>query len=88
MEVPFATDLKFANRLVLNFSMCKLLGVRAGVVGYDLAGAGELPFVDQQAFEAYGAAGVDLVGADADLGAEVVAVAVAEASAAVPENVS
>ena len=66
--------------------MCEFLGVGTGVVSYDMACAGESPFVDQQAIEADGASGVDFVGADADLGAEVVAVAVAEASAAIPED--
>ena len=47
--------------------MGELAGVRAGVAGYDLAFAGELPLVDDQAVEADGATGVDFVGADASL---------------------
>jgi hypothetical protein len=42
--------------------------IRVGVAGDDLAFAEELPFVDHQAMEADGAAGVDFVGADADCG--------------------
>jgi len=59
--------------------MGELPGIRAGVVGYDLAFAEELPLIDYQAVEADGAAGVDFVGADADFGAQAVLVAVAEA---------
>ena len=67
--------------------MCEFFGVGAGVVGDDLAGAEELVFVDEKALEADGAAGVDFVGADADLSAEVVAEAVAKARAAVPKDI-
>ena len=38
--------------------------VLSGVVGDDLAGAVQFVFVNDQALEADGAAGVDLVGAD------------------------
>jgi len=48
--------------------MSELPRVGASVVGDDLAFAVELPFVDEEAVEAYGASGVDLVGADADFG--------------------
>ena len=61
--------------------------VGAGVVGDDLAGTEEFPFVDQETFEANRTAGVDFVGADADFGAEVVAEAVTEARAAIPEHI-
>ena len=73
---------------ILYLSMCELLGVGAGVVGYDLACARESPFVDQEAFEADRASSVDFVGADADFGAEVVAEAIAEARAAIPKDVA
>ena len=68
--------------------MCKFFCVWAGIVGYCLAGSEHFPFVYQQAFEAYGAAGVDFVCADSDFGAEVVAETVAESSAAVNKDVS
>lgn len=68
--------------------MREFFGVGAGVVGYGLACACESPFVDQQALETDRASSVDFIGADADLGAEVVAVAVAEARATIPENVA
>ncbi len=57
------------------------------MVGYDLAFAEELPFVDYQAVEADGIAGVDFVGADADFGAQGVTVAVAETRTGVREDV-
>ena len=53
-----------------------------------MAGAAELVFVDYEALESYRAAGVNFVGADAELGAEAVAEAVAESRAAVPEYVA
>ncbi len=65
--------------------MGELAGVRAGVIGDDLAFSEELPFADHQAVEA---AGVDFVGADGDFGAQAVTIAVAETRAGVPENVS
>ena len=58
--------------------------VFSGVVGYDLAGAVQFVFVNDQAFEADGAAGVDFIGADSDFGTEAVAKAVGETRAAVP----
>lgn len=61
--------------------------VWAGVVGDGLAGAEHFPFIDYETFEADWASGVDFVCADADLGAEAVAEAVAEARAAIPENI-
>jgi len=45
-----------------------MLRVWGGVVGDDLAGSEHFPFVDYQAFEAYGTSGVDFVCAYADLG--------------------
>ena len=49
--------------------MRELPCIGAGVIGYDLAFAIELPFVDQEAIQTDGASGVDFVGADADFGA-------------------
>ena len=68
--------------------MRELLRVWAGIVGNDLAGTEEFPFVDDQAFEAYGASGVDFVCADSDLCAEVVAEAIAETRAAIDKHIS
>ena len=65
----------------------KCPGIGTGVVGDDLAGAEKFPFVDKQTFETDGTAGVDFVGADADFGAEAIAEAIAEARAAIPEDV-
>lgn len=61
-----------------------LLPVALAVDGGDVALAADLVLVDHEALEADGAAGVDLVGADADLGAEAVAHAVGEARGGVP----
>ena len=48
--------------------MREIASIFAGIIGDDLAFAEELPLVDDQAVESDGASGVDLVGADADLG--------------------
>ena len=62
-------------------------GALAGTVaGGLLAVAAQQPAVGQQALDADGAARVQLVGADADLGAQAVAVAVGEAGAGVVED--
>jgi hypothetical protein len=53
---------------VRQFLMGKLPGVRPSIVRNHLALSQQLPFVDDQAVEADGAAGVDLVRADADFG--------------------
>ena len=42
--------------------------VQTYVVGYDLAFAVELPLINQEAVESYGATGVDFAGADTDFG--------------------
>jgi len=52
-----------------------------------LAGTEEFVFIDYQAFESYGAASVDFVGAYADFGAEAIAEAVAETRTAIDENI-
>ncbi len=59
----------------------------AGIVGDNLAGAQQLPFVNHKAFQANRAAGVYLIGADTHFGAKAVAEAIAKTSAAVPEYV-
>ncbi|CRK28412.1 hypothetical protein BN1708_004638 [Verticillium longisporum] len=61
-----------------------LLAVAVAVGQRDLAVAAQLVLVDHEALEADGPAGVDLVGADADLGAEAVAHAVGHARRRVP----
>ena len=55
----------------------------AGVVAYDVSVAEEFVLVGEEAFEAYGASGVDFGGGDAYFGAEAVAEAVGEAGACV-----
>ncbi len=55
-------------------------------LGAGLAGAGDLVFVGAEFFEAHGAAGVDLVGGDADFRAEAELVSVGEAGGGVPVN--
>ena len=59
-----------------------------GVVGNKVPGTPDLPLVDYQAFQSHGAASVDLAGADAHLGAQSVAIAITETSAAVPEHIA
>ena len=55
----------------------------AGVVAYDVSVAEEFVLVGEEAFEAYGASGVDFGGGDAYFGAEAVAEAVGEAGGGV-----
>ena len=74
------------RRLFIQPFVREFFRVGTGIVGDDLAGAEELPFIDEQALEAYGSAGVDFVGADADFGAEVVTEAVIKTCAAIPED--
>ena len=58
------------------------------IVHHNLPGTPELPLVDHQTFQPHGAAGVDLTGTDAHLGAQPVAIAVTKASAAVPQHIA
>jgi hypothetical protein len=62
------------------------LALALSVRGGDVPAAAQLVLVDHQAVQAHGPAGVDLVGADADLGAEAVAHAVGHAGGGVPED--
>ena len=59
----------------------------AGVVAYDVSVAEEFVLVGEEAFEAYGASGVDFGGGDAYFGAEAVAEAVEIGRASCRERV-
>src|SRR5207248_2621596 len=60
--------------------------VFAGVSRHNLAAADELVLVNQQAFDAYGSAGVRFIRADPDLRAEAVAESIREARGCIPEH--
>jgi len=65
----------------------KFFCVRAGIVGDDLAGADQLPFVNHEAFQADRTASVNLVRANAQFGAKAIAIAIAKTGAAIPKDI-
>jgi hypothetical protein len=66
----------------IQFSVGERSALIAAVIGHHLAVAHQAPLVDQQPFHAHGTPGVNLVGADAHLGAQAEAESIAEAAAA------
>src|SRR5207244_10046905 len=58
----------------------------AGVCRNDMAVSDELVFVDEQSFDADGAAGVSFVRADADFGAKAITEPIGKPGRCVPEN--